>query len=63
MAVWVCVGQEETQTRLAEVSSAAKEKGLDVADLKWAYWMVISRSLGVLGTTGQRQLLIPFLGE
>lgn len=55
--------QQETETRLARLQTVADENNVSLEELKWANWMVVSRSLGVQGSAGTRQVLIPFLGE
>lgn len=48
---------------MARLQTVADENNVSLEELKWANWMVVSRSLGVQGSAGTRQVLIPFLGE
>ncbi|GAB5035234.1 Hypothetical protein NocV09_02401100 [Nannochloropsis oceanica] len=64
----------ETNNRIQRTQEAAKEGGREEGLVRWAVWMVVSRSLGIApallgegeggrggGRSGQRQVLIPFL--
>ena len=64
----------ETKARIQRTQEAAKEGGREEGLVRWAVWMVVSRSLGIApalpgtgeggrggGRGGQRQVLIPFL--